>query len=300
MSTDSKRKADDSSEVGADEEEIVLKRSKTGGETETTVLGATATEVSPPIFREHEDGSWDCPKCGNKNFQSRIVCNMRRCSAPKPGVSPELIAAQEEPQGSWKCGACSNMNYPMRTHCNRRNCGLPKQAPGVPSYGQQQQQQQQQQQWDMFQMQQYQLAQAHLAAGGDPRAAPATSYPNQQATSYYNQQATAYPNQQAYSYPNQHAYPGQQATAYTAAAAVAAASIASTYAAYSAGGCGGGSCGGASAYDGAGAGAAHFPPNAPSGAWICRECSNVNWPMRTACNRRGCAKPRAHDATIKP
>jgi len=43
-----------------------------------------------------------------------------------------------------------------------------------------------------------------------------------------------------------------------------------------------------------------FPASAPFGSWICTGCGNVNWPMRTVCNRRSCGKARTQDAIIKP
>lgn len=56
-------------------------------------------------------------------------------------------------------------------------------------------------------------------------------------------------------------------------------------------------------YAGAGVGAGSLavgpPPvqsrqNHPAGSWVCPDpaCGNVNWPMRTVCNRRGCDIPR--------
>lgn len=31
----------------------------------------------------------------------------------------------------------------------------------------------------------------------------------------------------------------------------------------------------------------------PEGSWVCAACQNVNYPMRTTCNRRTCGRPRA-------
>lgn len=75
------------------------------------------------------DNDWTCPKCGNVNFSFRTVCNMRKCSTPKPGsqgAKPDKNSKQKMPEGSWKCEKCGNINYPFRTKCNRQNCGADK------------------------------------------------------------------------------------------------------------------------------------------------------------------------------
>jgi len=30
----------------------------------------------------------------------------------------------------------------------------------------------------------------------------------------------------------------------------------------------------------------------PDGSWVCLHCNNVNWPMRTTCNKQGCGEPK--------
>ncbi|XP_038999289.1 ranBP2-type zinc finger protein At1g67325-like isoform X1 [Hibiscus syriacus] len=75
------------------------------------------------------DDDWKCPKCGNINFSFRTVCNMRKCSTPKPGSQTpksDKSSKQNMLEGSWKCEKCSNINYPFRTKCNRQNCGAEK------------------------------------------------------------------------------------------------------------------------------------------------------------------------------
>lgn len=52
---------------------------------------------------------WECPKCGNLNYGNRVVCNMRSCGAPKD-------------QDKWICPGCGNENYANRLFCNMRRC----------------------------------------------------------------------------------------------------------------------------------------------------------------------------------
>jgi len=62
-------------------------------------------------------GMWKCP-CGNMNFPTRTVCNMRKCGAKKP--------EDRKTVDLWKCSQCGNLNYPSRTECNIRNCKAPR------------------------------------------------------------------------------------------------------------------------------------------------------------------------------
>lgn len=69
-------------------------------------------------FRGPNDDAdqWTCTKCGNLNYGSRLVCNMRKCGAPKT----------EEP---WVCPGCGNENRAHRLFCNLRSCQLAR--PGL-------------------------------------------------------------------------------------------------------------------------------------------------------------------------
>jgi len=91
---------------------------------------------------------WQCPKCNNVNFGDRIVCNMRKCGAPRPGTElaenetdflSNLLeggegaatkkSAIEQRQDSWSCLKCGNLNFGDRAYCNMRKCGAPKPLP---------------------------------------------------------------------------------------------------------------------------------------------------------------------------
>ncbi|XP_026458182.1 ranBP2-type zinc finger protein At1g67325-like [Papaver somniferum] len=102
-------------------------------------MGHTTMGSRPGLFQDENpprksadstrDSDWTCPNCGNINFSFRTVCNMRKCSTPKPGSQPsksDKNSKQKMPEGSWKCGKCNNINYPFRAKCNRQNCGAEK------------------------------------------------------------------------------------------------------------------------------------------------------------------------------
>ncbi|XP_043712187.1 ranBP2-type zinc finger protein At1g67325-like isoform X3 [Telopea speciosissima] len=89
-------------------------------------LGENPQKKAAEITR---DSDWTCPNCGNVNFSFRTVCNMKKCSTPKPGsqaAKSEKNSKQKMPEGCWKCEKCNNINYPFRTKCNRQNCGAEK------------------------------------------------------------------------------------------------------------------------------------------------------------------------------
>mmetsp|Transcript_76878 Transcript_76878/g.205465 ORF Transcript_76878/g.205465 Transcript_76878/m.205465 type:complete len:278 (+) Transcript_76878:76-909(+) len=81
--------------------------------------------------QEVPEGSWTC-SCGNVNYPTRIRCNRRGCTLPKPGAVvpvPEVTRP-----GNWIC-KCGNENFAHRTECNKRTCGLPRAQSDISSGG---------------------------------------------------------------------------------------------------------------------------------------------------------------------
>jgi hypothetical protein len=71
-----------------------------------------AVDVTPSKAHKGPDASedqWACSKCGNMNYASRLVCNMRNCGAQKE-------------QENWVCTGCGNENFGSRIACNMRRC----------------------------------------------------------------------------------------------------------------------------------------------------------------------------------
>eukprot|EP00397_Hematodinium_sp_SG-2012_P022362 GEMP01023163.1.p1 GENE.GEMP01023163.1~~GEMP01023163.1.p1 ORF type:complete len:497 (+),score=101.39 GEMP01023163.1:167-1657(+) len=78
--------------------------------------------------RPDSGANWDCPWCGNDNFPNRSVCNSRKCDKARPKSLELPLPATAE---NWICPACHNENYPTRDACNKRTCRLPRPLFGV-------------------------------------------------------------------------------------------------------------------------------------------------------------------------
>ncbi len=88
------------------------------------------------IFEKFGKRGWQCSKCNNFNFESRIKCN--RCSELKDPKTLEEIKKELEEKnlgdkkkkplierkGDWQCPKCHNLNFAFRQQCNR--CSLSK------------------------------------------------------------------------------------------------------------------------------------------------------------------------------
>lgn len=61
---------------------------------------------------EGQGEPWTCKQCQNQNWPLRTTCNNKKCGAPGP----------------WTCPACGNKNLEKRMVCNRKSCCLPRPA----------------------------------------------------------------------------------------------------------------------------------------------------------------------------
>lgn len=68
------------------------------------------------------EGAWACRHCHNVNYRHREVCNTRKCAQPRYSADSCLFA---HPEGSWLCVQCGNVNYAHRTTCHTRKCAAP-------------------------------------------------------------------------------------------------------------------------------------------------------------------------------
>ncbi len=88
------------------------------------------------IFERFGKRGWECSKCNNFNFESRIKCN--RCYEIKSPKTLKRIKKEMkeknledkkkkclvERKGDWQCPKCNNLNFYFRKECNR--CHLSK------------------------------------------------------------------------------------------------------------------------------------------------------------------------------
>eukprot|EP00928_Gymnodinium_smaydae_P015191 TRINITY_DN1556_c0_g1_i1.p2 TRINITY_DN1556_c0_g1~~TRINITY_DN1556_c0_g1_i1.p2 ORF type:complete len:355 (-),score=63.45 TRINITY_DN1556_c0_g1_i1:122-1078(-) len=258
-----------------------------------------------------DDVPWICPGCGNENRATRVFCNMRKCQMARPGLTaPALrqaqlqaeregmnvggVPGQPDPKlaepGAWRC-VCGNMNYAGRAVCNSRKCGKPAPANAL----------------------------AAAARGGAVfAAAPAGVYGTPAAFQGYSTNAANASISAILAAQQRFGGVPSQAPGQVPVGRVAAAQQPIPEGSWRCSACGNvnfptrtscnaKNCGqprslvdGGSVQAGPPRVSAPAPAprgqqqqqTPPEGSWVCRHCSNVNWPTRTSCNRRACGQPR--------
>eukprot|EP00116_Pleurobrachia_bachei_P002512 sb/3462774/ len=74
--------------------------------------------INPAVgqFRTNQD--WLCMSCGNSNYPYRIACN--KCKLPKSeAMSVARSFDSQEMSENWLCYNCDNVNLPFRSECNK-------------------------------------------------------------------------------------------------------------------------------------------------------------------------------------
>lgn len=238
------------------------------------------------------EGEWICQSCGNLNHAGRVVCNMRRCQAPKP-------------EDRWTC-FCGNENYAGRLVCNLRKCGMlkpglklqdlaklagaglaPGALAGVVGFGGGAPVAQQPMMQPMMQPMVPQMR-----ARKEQKPPPEGSWkciecgnvnwPTREICNGKNG-ACAQPRATVDGGPPDEQpdpSPGPPATTPHGLAATLAGLMSSPGAK------------GASSKGGGMMGQGSVATNAPPGSWVCKSCMNVNFPNRTTCNARNCGMAR--------
>jgi len=200
---------------------------------------------------------WACAKCGNLNYAGRLVCNMRRCQAPRPGTSTGNTVAGSGSDEGWMCVNCGNENYHGRLFCNMRKCGHAR--PGLTATD----------------------VARHTSVGGLGGGAPAATFaaitPNVQSAPPGSWKCIVCNN---VNYPQRTTCNGQQGQCGSPRPAMESRAM-----------------GAAATPNGAVPSVSVAPSNgagvqSPAGSWVCLACKNVNYPARTSCNARGCGLPR--------
>lgn len=227
---------------------------RAGDELDSTEVEKRGLGVADP------EGSWMCPFCQNVNWPKRTTCNKDGCHMPKD------LGGLQHPEGSWACVGCNNVNWPKRTDCNK--CRLPRTTGGG--------------------------AKAVNAGLGGTQ--PGSWYCacgnlNWPARTSCNKRGCGQPKpSNAVHMTSMSSLMGGMPGMGGGMAGMAGLDPYSM----AMGGLGGG-MGMGNPY-GMGMPAMGMPAPAmggnPVGSWQCVQCSNINWPKRTTCNKAGCGAPR--------
>ena len=78
--------------------------------------------VDPRTQHGRTNQDWLCMSCGNSNYPYRIACN--KCKLPKQQAMTATRSFDSDKPENWLCFNCDNVNLPFRTECNK--CKLEK------------------------------------------------------------------------------------------------------------------------------------------------------------------------------
>ena len=73
--------------------------------------------VNPRTGQMRTNQDWLCMSCGNSNYPYRIACN--KCKLPKHQAMTASRSFDSEKPENWLCFNCDNVNLPFRTECNK-------------------------------------------------------------------------------------------------------------------------------------------------------------------------------------
>lgn len=110
----------------------------------THLSGQQPIGCSKPLIityaKSEKKDDWNCPRCGDLQYQKNLTCRM--CGCPRPQAAdaplgpPPAPGATDPPpaglphyaeEGDWKCPSCGDLQFKRNTNC--RLCGTP--APGA-------------------------------------------------------------------------------------------------------------------------------------------------------------------------
>ena len=121
-----------------DNNNISNNNNQSNNETEIKKKDLRELKEEEYIFEKFGKRGWQCSKCNNFNFESRVKCN--RCFEIKDPKTLEEIKKELEEKnsgdkkkkplierkGDWQCPKCHNLNFAFRQECNR--CHLSKEV----------------------------------------------------------------------------------------------------------------------------------------------------------------------------